>query len=119
MKRNSRTTQKWIHGSLHLYAYFLVVQAIGCGTPATPARQIAHRDNAPTLSLFGSVVQTLVDSSRTLLGQLRGSTGYKLTVDPRPLYSRAANDPEDELRIASLQTLASVPAGVTGRARKN
>jgi hypothetical protein len=73
------------------------------------------------LDLFGSVVQTLLDSSQALRGNFGQSSmsGLALTVDPRPFHSRASGGPEDELMVASMRTLAvAEPALLGARTRQ-
>jgi hypothetical protein len=73
------------------------------------------------LDLFGSVVQVLLDSSQAFRRRFgRYATRESaLTVDLRPFHSRASGDWDDELMIASVNTLAlAEPALLEARARE-
>jgi hypothetical protein len=83
--------------------------------------QVSHPATRQKLDLFGSVVQTLLDSLQALRGRFGQSSisGSALTVDPRPFHSRASGGPEDELMVASMRTLAVAdPALLEARTRQ-
>jgi hypothetical protein len=79
-----------------------------CRAVPSVGAQVNHPATRQRLDLFGSVVQTLLDSSQALRGNFGQSSmsGLALTVDPRPFHSRASGGPEDELMVASMRTLA-------------
>ena len=93
-----------------------------CALRAVPSlgAQVSHEATRQRLDLFGSVVQTLLDSSQVLRGHFGQSTsGSVLTVDPRPFHSRASGGAEDELMVASMKTLAvAEPALLEARKRQ-
>ena len=92
-----------------------------CVAAPTLGAQPGHQATRQRLDLFGSVVQTLLDSSQVLRGYIgRSSTsGTALTVDPRPFHSRASSGPEDGLMVASIRTLAvAEPALLEARRRQ-
>jgi hypothetical protein len=83
--------------------------------------QVSHPATRQKLDLFGSVVQTLLDSLQALRGRFGQSSisGSALTVDPRPFHSRASGGSEDELMVASMRTLAAAdPALLEARTRQ-
>lgn len=87
-----------------------------------PAGLYSSAKHRQRLDLFGSVVQTLLDSSRAIrsyLGRSSTSGSAALTVDARPFHSRASGGPEDELMVASMKTLAvAEPALLEARRRQ-
>ena len=111
------SSRQWL---LHLGSCLTLLFA-ACVAAPTLGAQPGHQATRQRLDLFGSVVQTLLDSSQVLRGYIgRSSTsGTALTVDPRPFHSRASSGPEDGLMVASIRTLAvAEPALLEARRRQ-
>ena len=115
-----RRSCRWLlHFGCCLTLLFCTVRAV----PSLGA-QVTSEAVRQRLDLFGSVVQTLLDSSQVLRHYLgrTSSSGSALTVDPRPFHARAAGGPENGLMVASMKTLAvaeSAPLEARKRQLKN
>jgi len=108
-------------GLLLPFGCSLTLLFAACRAAPSLGAQVSHEATRQRLDLFGSVVQTLLDSSqvyRRYFGRTSSSESA-LTVDPRPFHSRTSGGPEDGLMVVSNRTLAvAEPALLEARKRQ-